>query len=113
MKRATVVIAIAVLSMPAIAQTDHGKDHMGMDMKSDKKAEKSPVHKASGTVKKIDPAKHRVTIAHGPVDSLKWPGMTMAFTLKDKALMDKLAVDKKIDFEFVQQGRDYVVTSVK
>jgi len=29
------------------------------------------------------------------------------------ALMDKLAKDKKVDFEFKQEGGDYVVTSVK
>jgi Cu(I)/Ag(I) efflux system protein CusF len=44
---------------------------------------------------------------------MKWPAMTMAFTVKDKALMDKLAKDRKVDFEFEQQGREHVVTSVK
>jgi len=54
-----------------------------------------------------------VTLAHGPVPSLKWPAMTMGFGVKDKALLGKLAPEKKIEFEFVQQGRDYVITSVK
>jgi Cu(I)/Ag(I) efflux system protein CusF len=70
-------------------------------------------HKASGTVTKVDAAKQRVTIKHGPVESLKWPGMTMGFAVKDKATLDKLAKDNKVEFEFVEQGKDYVITSVK
>jgi len=37
--------------------------------------------------------------------------MTMNFVVKDKALFDKLSSGKKTEFEFVQQGRDYVITS--
>jgi Cu(I)/Ag(I) efflux system protein CusF len=70
-------------------------------------------HEATGMVTKVDAAKGKVTIRHDPVQSLNWPSMTMAFTVKDKKLLDKLAVDNKVGFEFVQRGREYVVTSVK
>jgi len=70
-------------------------------------------YKAVGTVKKIDAARGRVTLAHEPIPSLKWPAMTMGFGVKDKALIGKLAPEKKIEFEFVQQGSDYVIVSVK
>ena len=70
-------------------------------------------HPATGVVKKVDAAKGTVTLAHDPIKSLKWSAMTMTFTVKDKALLAKLAPEKKIEFEFVEQGRDYVVTSVK
>jgi hypothetical protein len=55
----------------------------------------------------------KVTIKHGPVASLNWPGMNMAFGVKDKALLDKVKPGQKIEFSFVEQGRDYVVTEVK
>jgi Cu(I)/Ag(I) efflux system protein CusF len=71
------------------------------------------VHKTTAVVKAIDPAKGKVTLAHEPVKSLKWPAMTMGFTVKKKALFDKLAVGKKVDVEFTRQGSDYVVTAVK
>jgi Cu(I)/Ag(I) efflux system protein CusF len=61
----------------------------------------------------VDPKAGTVTLAHDPVKSLKWPAMTMGFQVKDKTLLSKLAVDKKVEFEFVQQGKDYVITSVK
>jgi Cu(I)/Ag(I) efflux system periplasmic protein CusF len=70
-------------------------------------------HQATGVVKKVDPKAGTVTLAHDPVKSLKWPAMTMGFTVKDKALLDKLQPGKKVEFEFLQQGKDYVITGVK
>lgn len=69
-------------------------------------------HKAVGVVQKIDSINGKVTFAHGAVPSLHWPAMTMAFAVKPKGLLDKLAVGKKVHFELVQQGKDYVVTAV-
>jgi Cu(I)/Ag(I) efflux system protein CusF len=73
----------------------------------------SKVHQASGVVKGMDALAGTVTLAHGPVASMNWPAMTMAFKVQDKALMDKLAEDKRVDVEFMQMGSDYVVTAVK
>lgn len=106
------VAALAMQTAPAIAQPGAVKDPHAHPMATDKKAQSAP-SKASGVVKKVDAAKGSVTLAHGPVPELKWPAMTMAFTVKDKALIDKLAVGKKVDFEFIELGSGYVVTAVK
>ena len=87
-------------------------DMKGMDKGADKKSE-SKTHKGIGTVKKVDLTGGKVTLAHGPIQSLKWPAMTMSFTVKNKALLGNLSQDKKVEFEFVQQGSDYVITSFK
>ena len=87
-------------------------DMKGMDMKSEKKA-KSQTHKGSGTVSKVDAEKGSVTIAHGPVESMKWPAMTMTFKVKDKKMLDKVKQGDKVDFSFVQSGKDYTITQVK
>ena len=107
-----------VISAAALAQSGgmKGMDMKdmpmkGMDMKMDKKDAKGTVHQASGVVTKVD--NDKVTIKHGPVASINWPAMTMAFKVNDKSLLDKLAKDKKVDFEFKQEGSDYVVTGVK
>lgn len=92
MKRLALFAFAAVLACPAFAQE---------------------AHKATGTVKRIDTTKGAVTIAHGPVPSLKWPSMTMAFKTKDKAMLDKVKPGDKVEFRFVQSGRDYVVTEIK
>lgn len=73
----------------------------------------SKTHQASGVVKAMDVAAGTVTLAHGPVATMNWPAMTMTFKVQDKALMDKLAADKKVDVEFMQMGSDYMVTAVK
>src|SRR6266567_235880 len=87
-----------------------GKDKKGMEMKgmgADKKAEVQS-HKGVGTVKKVDSAGGKVTIAHGPIPTMKWPAMNMTFTVKDKALLGKFSQDKKVEFEFVEQESNYV-----
>ena len=107
------VLALSVAMIPlSRAQGMGGMDMKGMDMGKDKKSE-GKVHKGTGTVKKLDPADGKVTIAHGPIPTMKWPAMNMTFTVKDKALLDKLSDGKKVEFQFVQQGSDYVITSVK
>ena len=88
--------------------------HKGMEMKGDKvPAKPGQVHKATGTVTKIDATKGTVTIAHEPVPTMKWPSMTMAFSVQDKGLLDKVGIGKKVDFEFIQEGGKYVLTGVK
>lgn len=74
---------------------------------------KATMHHANGVVKAMDATNGTVTLAHGPVATLNWPAMTMMFKVKDKALMDKLSADKKVDVDFTQEGSDYVVTAVK
>lgn len=76
------------------------------------KARMNEMHVADGVVKQLD-SKGMVTLQHGPVKSLGWPAMTMGFSVKDKALMDKLAVGKKVHVDFSKQGDEYVIQSVK
>lgn len=76
-------------------------------------AQPSQAHRANGVVKAVDTAKGSVSIAHGPVATLKWPPMTMSFTAQDGKLLESLKPGAKIEFEFVQQGSRYVITSIK
>jgi Cu/Ag efflux protein CusF len=93
MKLSAVVLALAALAFSGLA--------LGQE------------HQASGKVTKVDRAAGRGTIAHGPVASLKWPAMTMAFEVRDKALFDKLQPGASIEFSFVEQNRKHMVTGVK
>ena len=70
-------------------------------------------HRAAGVVTRIDTAASKVTIKHGPVPSMKLPGMTMTFSVKDKKLFERLKKDEAVSFEFIEQGGAYVVTAVK
>lgn len=94
---------------------DMGKHKQGNDKqgKAPANASQAKLHKGAGTVTAVDNAKGKVTIAHGPVPTLKWPAMTMAFGVKDKALLEKLSTGKQVEFEFIQQGSDYTITAAK
>ena len=124
MKPIATLALIAVLSASSFAMAQSGgtknMDMKGMDMKTmpmDKMSSdsntKAIIHKATGTVKAVDPTKGTMTLVHGPVKSLNWPAMTMTFSVKDKMFFDKLVVDKKVTIDFTKQDADYVVTAVK
>jgi Cu(I)/Ag(I) efflux system protein CusF len=101
--------ALSLSSAAALAQKQMD-DMSGMPAAS---AARASAHHASGVVKKVDPKSGLVTIAHEPVKSLNWPSMTMGFLVKDKALLDKLAVGQRVNFDFEQGSKGYVVTAVK
>lgn len=56
-----------------------------------------------GVVKAVDTAAGKVTLDHGPIESLKWPAMTMAFNATPEQL-GSIKVGDKVHFEFTQQG---------
>lgn len=48
------------------------------------------------TVKKLDKAAGKITLAHGPLTNLDMGAMTMAFRVKEKAWLDKVKEGDKI-----------------
>ena len=71
-------------------------------------------HRASGRIDDYDPKNGTASIEHGPIESLKWPGMTMEFKIANEALVKGLKPGARIDFEFVERGEgEWVITSVK
>jgi Cu(I)/Ag(I) efflux system membrane fusion protein len=70
-------------------------------------------HQADGTVDAIDPKTGVLTVTHGPVPSLKWPGMTMEFTAANAGLLKELRPGAAIAFEFVERKPgEWVITKV-
>lgn len=66
-----------------------------------------------GVVKSIDSANGKVTIAHDPIESLKWPAMTMAFNASPD-LLSAVKEGDKVQFEFSQNaGTSTLSTLVK
>jgi len=117
MNRLAVLVCGLALAAGVHAQGMKGMEDMHKDMPmkgmQHEAKEQSAVHKASGTVTKVDREKSRVTIKHGAVATLDWPAMSMAFAVKDKALLENLQPGRNIEFQFAQQGKDYVITGVK
>lgn len=112
MKKIVIASLVMVAASVSFAQSKMG-DMKGMDMTKKPAPTAQTTHEANGTIKKIDTKTGSVVISHGPVSSLNWPSMTMSFTVKDKDLLAKLTVDKKVIFEFIKEGNNYVMTTVK
>ena len=111
----TVLFSAAVL---ASAGEMKGMDMKGMDMKDMSpsamgKGDRAAKHSAKGIVKSVDRANSSVVLDHEPVSSLKWPAMTMKFKVQDTAVLGKLGEGRKVEVEFEQRGKDYVITGVK
>ena len=66
---------------------------------------------ASGTVEAVDIAAKTITIAHGPIDALKWPAMTMTFKAPEVDLT-ALKQGDQVNFELTSAGMDGTVTKI-
>lgn len=67
---------------------------------------------ATGTVEAIDLAAGKITIAHGPVESLEWPAMTMRFKATP-AQVAAVQVGQEVRFEFASTGMDGTILSIE
>ena len=113
MKLLASVLALS-LSTAVHAQGMKGMDMKDMPMKDmPMKKGDARVHKGTGVVKSVDARKGTVTLDHGPIKSLEWPAMTMSFLAKDKKMLEAIKPGAKVEFEFVQDGKDYVITGIK
>ena len=71
-------------------------------------------HHAQGQVESIDAPNQEVSISHGPVASLRWPGMTMDFKVANATLLSRLKPGSRVRFEFVERGPgEWVITAVE
>lgn len=91
---AVAVTAALAIAAPASAQMnhDHGAEHMPA-AKADSQAAA-----AEGMIKKIDKAAGKITITHGPLESLGMPPMTMAFRAADPAMLEQVKPGDKVRF---------------
>lgn len=69
-------------------------------------------HHAAGTVEQVGP--HDITISHGPVASLHWGPMTMAFALPPGGLPAQIRVGSKVDFDFSKSAEGgFAITAIR
>ncbi len=108
-------LAILCFVLPFTLSVHAGEmKSMDMDRKAmSQDAAAGKTHKAVGVVVKVDRKDGTVTLAHEPVKSMNWPAMTMVFLVRDKTMLDKLAIGRKAEFEFASQGKNYVITGAK
>lgn len=68
----------------------------------------------AGEVKKIDEGAGKITLKHGPAKSFGMDeGMTMAYRVKDPAMLKQVRVGDKVKFEAEEAAAGYTVTKLQ
>ena len=68
---------------------------------------------ADGEIRKIDAKAGRVIIKHGEWKGMDMQAMTMAFRVRDAAVLSGLKVADTVRFVVEKDGGDYVVTAIE
>ena len=89
---AFVVVLASAVAAPAFAGSDHAQHGASSAEAS------APMEMVSGQVKKVDTARGRVTLAHGPLSNLGMPAMTMSFKVANASWIKQMKVGDKVRF---------------
>ena len=117
-------IALGIMSVASLALVSCGEEGATQEPRDGTRADVSagsgdqtpageiegPLHTGSGDVTDIDGS--RITISHGPVETLDWPAMTMTFVAQSSDMIDEFSVGDSVNFEFGQSGETYVITGI-
>lgn len=103
------VAALVVAAAPGWAQAGHDHGHAAPVV-----AQKGAADVMNtGEVKRINQDTKKITIAHGPLKAFDMPPMTMAFGVKDPALLGKVKQGDKVNFVLEKAGEDLVITRIE
>ena len=94
MRFVTILIAAAI-AMPAVAFAQ------------------ASVGLADGEIRKVDKEAKKITIKHGPIQSLDMPAMTMVFQVKEPAMLEQVKPGDKVKFEAQKLGGAFTVTRIE
>jgi Cu(I)/Ag(I) efflux system periplasmic protein CusF len=110
----TLLIALSA-SLPALAQqkADEHSAHHPAPGASASAATATAADMADGEVRKIDKAQSKITLKHAEIKSLDMPPMTMVFSVKDKALLERVQPGDKVKFKAVNEAGKYTVTDLQ
>jgi Cu/Ag efflux protein CusF len=103
MKQLLIACLLGSLAFSVQASDEHGGHE----------AAQTTASMSQGEVRKIDAARQKITLRHGPIANIGMPPMTMVFDVKDAALLEGLEVGDKVGFVVEQQGSQFVVTELQ
>lgn len=66
-----------------------------------------------GEVKKVDKAAARLTLKHGEIKSMDIPAITMAYKVKDPAMLDKVQPGDHVKFSIERIDSQYTVVQLE
>ena len=101
---------LVLAALPANAAETKSMPEMKMDTG---RSAQGQVHKGQGTVDRVDDKAGKINLTHGPIATLKWPGMTMGFAVSDKQALAGLKPGQKVEFKLVEKTKGhYVITEI-
>jgi Cu/Ag efflux protein CusF len=103
---AAAVLAAAVVGPLAYADDAHHKKDAGVGTSS-------AAAMVDGVIRKVDKDAKKITIKHGPLQSLDMPAMTMVFQVKDPAMLDQVKAGDKVKFQAEKVGSAFTVTKIE
>ena len=68
---------------------------------------------ADGEIRRVDKDAKKLTIRHGPLQSLDMPAMTMVFQVADPAMLDQVKAGDKVKFQAEKIGGAFTVTKIE
>jgi Cu(I)/Ag(I) efflux system periplasmic protein CusF len=101
-RRLALALALVTLVAPAAFA---GHEHAGHGTMAPAASAKL----SEGVVKKVDKGSGKITLAHGPLENLGMPGMTMAFAVKDAAWLDRFKIGDQVRFQAELVNGTYTV----
>jgi Cu(I)/Ag(I) efflux system protein CusF len=66
-----------------------------------------------GVVRAVDKGAGEIVIRHGPLNGFDMPPMTMAFEVKDAALLDKVKAGDRVQFQVEILNGRFTVTEIR
>lgn len=107
MNIALLAASLAALALPVFAQDHSAHGHGAAKVGAGKTA------LSEGTVKKLDRAAGKITLAHGPLENLGMPPMTMSFAIDTSLLPATLREGDKVRFRAEEQKGSYRVVRLE
>lgn len=89
MKRIAAILALALAAGSALAQLTDGE------------------------VRRVDREGKKITLKHGPIQNLDMPAMTMAFAVKDVAMLDRVKAGDQVRFRVEKIGETYTLVAIE
>ncbi len=71
-------------------------------------------YRGEGSIEAIDFTHATVTLAHGPIERLKWPAMTMDFRFLEPTLLQSFKPGQKVIFEIAEESAgEFVIVRIQ
>jgi Cu(I)/Ag(I) efflux system periplasmic protein CusF len=118
MKTLKTALLISTLLLGSVhAQTAAKPGVAGMNMDAAENAAPTGATKAAdmveGEVSKVDKAAKMITLKHAEIKKLEMPGMTMAYRVKDAAMLGKVKAGDKVKFMLDKSDGVFVITAIE